>query len=161
MASFTTERLPFTAAVWSVVLSDTSGTFEPSGLNPVAVATFTTFPARISASFTWYDAVSSLDAPGASDSIVHAFSVRGSATLISLIVRLPLFVTVIVYLITCPRAYIPFSALSLFVVTFSIVRLADWSTSTISVFSKLLPSSNVAVTVLTNFPSRISFSVIV
>ena len=68
---------------------------SPSGSEPVAVATFTTLPARISASVTVCSAVYVFISLGARLAIVHSSPVRTSVTIMSVIVRSPSFLTVI------------------------------------------------------------------
>ena len=87
---------PSGSSVSSVVLpGSTSGSLS-SGVLPVAVATLTTSPFRMSASVTTYSAVYTLlVSPGARLVISHLSPVSSSVTTMPLMVTLPSFFTVI------------------------------------------------------------------
>ena len=93
--------LTVSVVLGSAVSTATSpGVTETSGLSgsevvPLAVAVFTTWPARTSASVTTWVAVNTRDAPGASESMAHSSPVSSSVTTASVTVRLPVLVAVI------------------------------------------------------------------
>ena len=90
-------RWPFFSSVGSGSSPGVTGTsgLSGSGLVPLAVATFRTVPFSTSASVTLYSVVNSLDSPGASVSIFHSSPVSSSVTVMSVRVRFPSFVAVI------------------------------------------------------------------